>query len=122
MDLPDDVANALARFAEKAFRARGGGTREFDKIWKYWKRRKLGFVLRGPLNLKFLAGARLPGVPEDKVVVRLPRGTKFDTDLSRFGIGEVIDGKVNGREVQLRFEPGFRPDGKLRMARLILKN
>lgn len=112
----DDVMNAYAKWSVNA-----GGAKEFSKIWTWIKKNDSVNALmfyKDKLKFKALPGHRLPAVPDDHTVIRIPRGQKFDRDQGSYGIGTEIEVTYGARRVMMVIEPGFRPDGVLRLVTL----
>ena len=117
-DQADKVLKAYAKWAST-----GGTANTFATIWQWMKKNDKENALTLYIdNLKFkaLPWERLPGIPKHHYVIRLPRsGNKFDMDRSLYGGGAKLQAMFGAERVSMLIEPGFRPDGMLRLVRII---
>lgn len=116
---PDIVKKAYAKWCSN--RDGPGGAKNFDQIWPWIKKNYSVDALTLYVdNLKFktLPWHRLPGIPEDHHVIRIPRGQKFDRDNGEYGVGTKLQAMLGDERKSVLIEPGFRPDGVLRLVTL----
>ena len=120
----DDAMNAYAKWSSN-----GGTANTFGPIWKWMKKNdkenallfKVNVKISGKLEVKKIRGIPgylLPAMPQDQCVIRLPKGLKFKVDRSLFGIGAELQAVLGAKLVLMLIEPGFRPDGVLRLVTL----
>lgn len=118
-DKSEKVQEAYAKWC--ANRGGPGGAKNFDKIWPWIKKNDSVNALTlyiGTLKFKTLPWLRLPGIPENHYVIRIPRGQKFDRDNGEYGIGTKLQAMLGDERVSVLIEPGFRADGVLRLVTL----
>mgnify|MGYP003344046952 CR=1 FL=1 len=113
----EEVLNAYAKWETT-----GGTANTFAKIWKWMKKndKKNALMFRvDNKKIRGIPGHCLPNVDDDLTVIRLPRsGNKFEMDRSLYGVGAELRVMFGAEPVSMLIEPGFRPDGMLRLVRL----
>ncbi len=123
MSITDDdkVLNAYAKWAST-----GGTANTFATIWQWMKKNDKENALMFRVDnkkIKGIPGHCLPNVDNDLTVIRLARsGNKFEMDRSFYGAGAELRAMFGAEPVLMLIEPGFRPDGMLRLVRLEQRN
>ena len=117
-DQTEKVLNAYAKWETT-----GGTANTFATIWKWMKKNDKENALTfyvGDKKIKGIPGHRFKNVEDDHTVIRLPRsGDKFEMDRSLYGVGAKLQVMFGAERVSMLIEPGFRPDGMLRLVRII---